>query len=101
MPSPAAPPRTKRAATPPVKHATVQPRRAPKAKPRPKAATPTTVRQPHDASRLGLPLGRLVPADDDPSAGTALLVTAALLLAASGAGSLTVGVSLRRIARSA
>ena len=85
----------------------------PKPKPKPKAtakaaahpAGPRTTRPvlkpPHDVRRLGLPLARLVPAADGESTRTALLVAAAVLLVASGAGSLTVGVSVRRLARGA
>ena len=81
----------------------------PKPKPKPKATvaparkptTPPVLRSPHDVRRLGLPLARLVPVTGDDPARTALLVAAAVLLAASGAGSLTVGLSVRRLARGA
>ena len=78
----------------------------PKPRPKPDAAavprtTPPTLRPPHDVSRLGLPLARLVPVTSDESKRTALLVAAAILLVASGAGSLTVGLSVRRLARGA
>lgn len=69
--------------------------------PRLATATPTVLRPPHDVDRLGLPLARLVPVTDGESTRTALLVAAAVLLAASGAGSLTVGLSVRRLARGA
>jgi hypothetical protein len=59
------------------------------------------VRPPHDTSRVGLPFAALVPGVADPEARVALLVAATLLLAASGAGGLVVGLSTRRIARSA
>jgi hypothetical protein len=59
------------------------------------------LRPPHDVGRLGLPLARLVPVTSDESTRTALLVAAAVLLVASGAGSLTVGLSVRRLARGA
>jgi len=78
----------------------------PKPRPKPEAAavprmTPPTLRPPHDVRRLGLPLARLVPVTSDESKRTALLVAAAILLVASGAGSLTVGLSVRRLARGA
>jgi len=78
----------------------------PKSRPKPRAAavprtTPPTLRPPHDVRRLGLPLARLVPVTSDESKRTVLLVTAAILLVASGAGSLTVGLSVRRLARGA
>jgi hypothetical protein len=84
-------PEPKPAARTPKKIATT-PARVPAA---PVAATP-----PRDASRLGLPLARLTPvAGDERTWSAALLVAAALLLVASGAGSLTIGVTARRIAR--
>jgi hypothetical protein len=90
-----APSTTTRASTP-----------TPKPRPKPHVAavprtTPPTVRPPHDVRRLGLPLARLVPVTSDESKRTALLVAAAILLVASGAGSLTVGLSVRRLARGA
>ena len=104
--------------TPSAATTTVAPRAkpatTPKPKPRPKlapeskrastppaTATRTVLRPPHDVDRLGLPLARLVPVTDGESTRTALLVAAAVLLAASGAGSLTVGLSVRRLAREA
>ena len=104
--------------TPSAATTTVAPRAkpatTPKPKPRPKlapeskrastppaTATRTVLRPPHDVDRLGLPLARLVPVTDGESTRTALLVAAAVLLAASGAGSLTVGLSVRRLARGA
>jgi hypothetical protein len=60
---------------------------------------PVAAGRPRDASRLGLPLARLAPVAPDDRLTASLLVAAAVLLAASGAGSLTVGLSARRIAR--
>lgn len=83
-----------------------RPEAAPKPKPKPKATTtprrtqPAIARAPHDAYRLGLPLGALAPAGDAAS-NTALLIAAGILLAASGAGSLAVGITVHRVARDA
>jgi hypothetical protein len=88
---------------PPPKAAPKPVARRPKAvatKPKRIAALPIPAGRPRDASRLGLPLARLAPVTPDDRALTAsLLVAAAVLLAASGAGSLTVGLSARQIAR--
>ena len=62
---------------------------------------PPVTRPPHDTLRLGLPVAVLDRIDEETSTQVALLVAAALLLAASGAGSLVVGLSTRRIARGA
>jgi len=100
--------------TPSVATTTVAPRAKPATTPKPKpklapepkrastppvTATRTVLRPPHDVDRLGLPLARLVRVADDESTRPGLLVAAAVLLVASGAGSLTVGLSVRRLAR--
>jgi hypothetical protein len=46
-----------------------------------------------------LPVARLAPVTPDDRLAASLLVAAAILLAATGAGSLTVGLSARQIAR--
>ncbi len=105
VPSAVSQPALSRPAPSTTTHATT-PTPKPRPRPKPEAAavprtTPPTLRPPHDVRRLGLPLARLVPVTSDESKRTALLVAAAILLVASGAGSLTVGLSVRRLARGA
>ncbi len=98
----AQPTRTTRAAPPAAK-----PKPKPKPKPRkaPVAAvrTPAAARDrpPHDTLRLGLPIAVLPTLEDEASTQLALLLAAAVLLGASGAGGLVVGLSARRLARGA
>ncbi len=110
--TPVAPAASQPAASRPAPSATTRANRTttkPKPRPKPKAAaaparprtTPPVLQPPHDVRRLGLPHARLVPVTSDESTRTALLVAAAVLLVASGAGSLTVGLSVRRLARGA
>ena len=99
----AQPTRTTRAAPPAAK-----PKPKPKPKPRkaPVAAVrtpspPPVTRPPHDTLRLGLPIAVLPTLEDEASTQLALLLAAAVLLGASGAGGLVVGLSARRLARGA
>jgi hypothetical protein len=99
---PSAPTRTERIAAPPA----AKPKPKPKPAKRPVVAArtpspPPVTRPPHDTLRIGLPVAVLAPLEDDASTQFALLLAAAVLLAASGAGGLVVGLSARRLARGA
>jgi hypothetical protein len=91
-----------------------RPAAKPKPKPKPKSkpekapvaaartpSPPPVARPPHDTLRLGLPIAVLPTLEDEASTQLALLLAAAVLLGASGAGGLVVGLSARRLARGA
>ena len=103
--------RAQRTVEPPVRTARSEPRPRPRKPAKPRQAKPLAtraaevatpvVRLPHDAIRLGLPVGALIVGrpGSDPDAG--LLVLAALLLVVAGAGTLVVGLAARGAVRHA